>query len=324
VNRPRVGCKTERPSPVVWTSYRYVRTCAPPTREVLALSRRFLAFALSLLVPIALFEVALRVLGIGQAIAYQPDPMCGYRPAPAQHFSTMGHPVTILASGFRGPVERSDTLFVGDSVTYGTAAVRDEETFPALLGGMNAGANGWGPQNVDGLLHEIDLAPYRRVVWVLPSADVLRPFGYMKDDVVFAAGFLGSSRPMRWRVQYLLRFVWDGYFDPRKNAYSSPENFAKNVDAVADAYALLHARGIDLLFVFLPYREEALGQTLAETPFVERMRDELRERGVPFVEARPPAATARALYRDTTHLNAAGDHWIAGELRPLLERLAER
>ena len=291
---------------------------------MLFLSRRFLAFALSLVVPIALFEVGLRVLGIGQAIAYQPDPVCGYRPVPLQRFSTTGHPIRILASGFRGPVERSETLFVGDSVTYGTAGVRDEETFPALLGGVNAGTNGWGPQNVDAFLHEIDLAPYRRVVWVLPSTDVLRPFGYMKNDVVFAAGFLGSSRPIHWRVEYLLRFVWDGVIDPRKNAYPSPEQFAKNVDAIADAYAFLHAKQIDLLLAFLPYREEALGQTLPETPFVEHMRETLRERGVPFTVLSPPAATAHALYRDTTHLDAAGDRWIAGELRPLLEQVADR
>jgi hypothetical protein len=262
------------------------------------------------LIPLVFLEVALRLMGIGGSIVYLEDAQCGYLPAPDQRFSTMGHPIRILPNGYRGPVETSDTLFVGDSVTYGTAYVRDEDTFPALLGAYNGGVNGWGIRNVEGFLASRPLEGIRRVVLVIPSCDVLRPY------MTLRAGLISTTRPMVFRLEYLLRFIWYGFIKTQP-APTDPNAYDANLAAVKSISTNLASRGIAFDIVVLPYREEALGQTMPDTPHVRRMVEEMRAAGLAVHDLMPTNDPA-SLYRDTAHLTAEGNRWVAEQLKPVL------
>ncbi|MEM7396867.1 MAG: hypothetical protein AAF492_31450, partial [Verrucomicrobiota bacterium] len=168
--------------------------------------RRKIIFAVILvLLPFVLLELGMRWLGFGGAVVYKEHPTCGYRPIPNQRFETFGRPIRILNTGFRGPVQFSRLLCIGDSVTYGTARVGDFETFPALLNAMNAGVNGWGLQNVAAYVKDELPGGIRTVVWVIPTTDILRPFGKLRG------GLIATNRPIRLRLEYLFRFLWYGY-----------------------------------------------------------------------------------------------------------------
>jgi hypothetical protein len=269
--------------------------------------------AVMLLLLLLFLEVVLRVMGIGGSIVYKEDPDCGYLPVPGQRFSTMGHRITILTNGYRGPVVHADTLFIGDSVTYGTAYVRDEDTFPALLGGVNAAVNGWGIQNAAGYLRSRPLTGIKRVALVIPTCDALRPYTTLRK------GLISTNRRMWLRLEYLFRFIWYGFIKTQPTA-DDPASFDGNVNAVTAAYADLAKRGIKLVAVFLPSREEAMGQTAPQTQDAQRMLAMLHDAGVPCIEVKGRGDTAK-LFRDTAHLTAEGNRWVADELREPLARL---
>ncbi len=273
-----------------------------------------IAFGLILfLLPFLLLEIALRFLGIGQGILYVEDAQCGYRPAPSQRFSTMRFPITILTNGYRGPVTSSDTLYVGDSVAYGTAMIRDEETLPALMGGFNAGVNGWGPQNIAAFLQHTDLSGIRRVVWVLPTCDVLRPFMKLRG------GLISTNRKMWFRLEYIFRFIWYGKFATQTSP-REPSEYEANMAALTDTYEFLRKRGIDMFVVILPYRDEMIGEPQIESPFLAELMRLFDAKQIPYARLLPTGEIQR-LYRDGAHLSPEGYRWAASELKKRLPPL---
>ena len=263
------------------------------------------------LIPLAAVEVALRVAGIGGSVIYGEDPDFGYKPLPGQRFSTMGHPITILPDGFRAPAATNSLLFVGDSITYGTAYLRNEDTFPAQLGAANGGVNGWGPQNIARYLAKADLGRFRAVVWVMPSCDVLRPFMTLRE------GLISTNRRMLFRLEYLLRFLWYGHLRPQATP-APPAEYEPNWKAVADTHLRLKRDGKRLLVVFLPYSEEAMGRQMPETVYFQRMIAQAAEEGIPFVVAEP-AGDVQRLYRDVGHLTPDGCRWLADVIATALK-----
>ncbi len=265
--------------------------------------RSILQRGILLLIPLLLLELALRAAGIGGSIIYEESPIYGYRPRPNQHFSTMGHPIRILENGFRAPRGTNGWLVVGDSVAYGTAYVRDEETVAAFLGADNAGVNGWGPLNIARFLETVDCAAYRGIIWVFPSCDVMRPF------MTLRAGLISTNRRMWFRTEYLLRFLWYGHIRTSVQP-NDPAAVAVNWEAVQDAHKQLSKRGCRLLVVFLPAREECAGGQTADTPHFNELIQRAGESALDYVVALP-SGDCGLLYRDTAHLTADGNRWLA-------------
>jgi hypothetical protein len=268
--------------------------------------KKWLMRALLALLPLVALEAALRAAGIGGSIVYEEHPDYGYRPRPNQRFSTLGHPIQILENGFRAPRGIERLLVVGDSVAYGTATLRDEETFAALLGADNAGVNGWGPENVARFLDHVACESYRAVIWVFPSCDTLRPFMRLRG------GLISTTRPMWLRMEYLFRFFWYGWFRPGVTP-SDPATAEDNLRAVLDAHARLAERHCRLLMVFVPAREECEGGETADTPHFRRLIERVAAAGVPVVIPRPEADCAR-YFRDTAHLTPEGNRWLARQI----------
>jgi len=144
---------------------------------------------LVLVVAVALVEVGLRVLGLGDPILYDNRAAYGYRPYPNQtRRRLLGARVSVNDLGVRGPAvsvtRPEDTvrlLFLGDSVTWGGSAVDDTDIFPAVAGrtlaagldpasgtkveALDAGVNAWGPQNILGFV--LETGGFDSSVWVL-------------------------------------------------------------------------------------------------------------------------------------------------------------
>jgi hypothetical protein len=118
-------------------------------------------------------ELVLRAIGLGDPVLYDNRLAYGYRPLPSQTRRRIGGArVHVNALGVRGPEVAATRppgatrlLFLGDSVTWGGTYVDDEALFAAVAarrladGGrqvewLDAGVNGWGPENILGFVTE--------------------------------------------------------------------------------------------------------------------------------------------------------------------------
>jgi hypothetical protein len=172
--------------------------------------------ALSVLLVLGTAEAALRILGVGEVMTYQPDPRFGYELRPSQHVSTYGHVIAINSLGLRGP-ELSEpkppgtlrVLFVGDSVTYGGGRVAEAELFCRRVESMataeglrlevvNVSAPGWSPQNWSAWLEAHGMLDADAVLAVIPAIDLRRPFATV-DQV----GVVDHAPPLRLGTLWL-------------------------------------------------------------------------------------------------------------------------
>jgi lysophospholipase L1-like esterase len=118
-------------------------------------------------------ELVLRAIGLGDPVLYDNRLAYGYRPLPGQTRQRFGGArIHVNALGVRGPEVAATRppgttrlLFLGDSVTWGGTYVDDDALFAAVAarrlaeGGrsvewLDAGVNGWGPENILGFVTE--------------------------------------------------------------------------------------------------------------------------------------------------------------------------
>jgi hypothetical protein len=272
-----------------------------------SLLKRVVFTLILIVLTLALMEGGLRMAGIGESVIYEASEAYGYRPEPSQHFRTLGYPVLINEHGFRGTVTNSSLMFVGDSITYGCAFVKDEETFAHRLEGLNAGVNGWGIPNIEAYLKHTDLEGIEHVIWVIPSCDIFRPFTTLRD------GLISTNRRIIFRLTYLYRFIRYAIIT-KQPELRHPEHFEANREAVLDTASYLENEGIQLTVVFLPYRNEAKGEEVREGPYIERMKKALDQRNISYIATMPPEPVD-PLYHDIGHLTAEGHAWLADVIK---------
>jgi hypothetical protein len=128
---------------------------------------------LGTLLAITAVELVLRAMGLGNPVLYDNRVAYGYRPLPNQTRRRIGGArVHVNALGVRGPDATAARppgttrlLFLGDSVTWGGTYVDDEALFAAVAARrladgnrrvewLDAGVNGWGPENILGFVTE--------------------------------------------------------------------------------------------------------------------------------------------------------------------------
>lgn len=128
-----------------------------------------------------------RVMGLGAPVLYDAHPFYGYRPRPNQVLTRFhGADIRINNLGLRADLdwdaEADDkVLFLGDSVTFAGSYISNRDMFTALavkdLPGYtsgNAGVNGWGVDNIHGLVVNDGFQPARSYVTVLIEGDFYR------------------------------------------------------------------------------------------------------------------------------------------------------
>src|SRR5947208_893194 len=158
---------------------------------------RWLAAAVLGLAGLAgLGEAVLRLAGFGHPILYDNRAAYGYRPLPDQTRRRFGGArVHVNNLGLRGadvtperPPGALRILFLGDSVTWGGSYVDDAQLFATIAADMvrrrhpgrftavealDAGVNGWGAENIAGLVGAEGEFPdaFGSDVWVLTILD---------------------------------------------------------------------------------------------------------------------------------------------------------
>ena len=166
------------------------KVCRTP--RVRSFLRSAAAVVLGIGLLLGLGELALRALGLGDPVLYDNRLAWGYRPLPDQTRSRLfGARVHVNALGVRGPdvaaTRPPDTtrlLFLGDSVTWGGSYVDDDALFAAVAARrlardgrrvewLDAGVNGWGPENILGFVRET--GGFDASTWIVTGlADALR------------------------------------------------------------------------------------------------------------------------------------------------------
>ena len=134
-------------------------------------------------------EIFLRKFtGLGSPVIYSSYPLYGYRPLPNKEYSRFwGAKIKFNNLALRTDRNwdksvEDKILFLGDSVTYGGSHIDNTELFSFLslksfgdryVSG-NAGVNGWGVENIYGLIVESNFLPAKFYVTTLTEGDFYR------------------------------------------------------------------------------------------------------------------------------------------------------
>jgi hypothetical protein len=285
---------------------------------------RIALVVLSGLLALAVGELALRAIGFGDPILYDDRLAYGYRPLPNQTRRRFGGArVHVNALGVRGPdvaamppPGTTRLLFLGDSVTWGGTYVDDDALFAAIAaarvaaGGrpvewLDAGVNGWGPENVLGLVRET--AGFGATVWIVTALD--DDFRREKTHAGEVPYFGRAPRTAWEEILVLGAYRLLGAYKAPKPASDLVRLAEENQSRYAAIVDAGRAAGARVLVVWHPTRD-----TLADV--AEPARDRFLALGAGDGRASldlGPAyrAAGGAVYVDGMHLDAAG-HRVAG------------
>jgi len=287
-------------------------------------------------VPLGLFEGALRVLDLGDPPVFRRDPDYGYLMAPNQSVSTRGYRFRINATGFRGrdlAVPKPDGLvrvaFVGESITYGGGSVREEDLFvdrvgdglAALLGrkveAINLSAPGWGVQNMAAYLEREGRHDADALVWVISAVD------FRRDKESLARYEFPEGR-LALRSLYFARLAYGSLRDmvlPRRppRAASSGDVLERNLAALRRSLDESAHAGVRTAVVFVPTvrgyapRPEDLTAYRSIAEAVGRPTLDL----APVLAAPDPAR----MFLDGVHLSSEGHAAAARALIPFVAQV---
>lgn len=285
--------------------------------------------ALVIVATLALAEVALRRLyGLGNPVLYDSHPLYGYRLRPNQRVGREGGAVIAVNNlGLRADRDwdanpEDKVLFLGDSVSYGGSYVSNDELFstlavrqfPGFTSG-NAAVNGWGVENVHGLVVGTEFLPARVYVTVLPEGDFYRGLNRISGQPVWCRKPNGALHEVAF--YYLNRI-----HERRYRAWETRSTADKKrvVEAAAAKLAemdqFLRRRGFLHRIYITPTRAQVLGRRGRDA----NVEAALRDRGLEvvyladrLVARRLSTESARAFFHDNVHLSIAG-HRLWGEI----------
>ncbi len=294
---------------------------------------------LSVILVLALIalELFLRLtMGLGNPVLYDSSPLYGYRPLPNQRMKRFhGSEIRINNLGVRADVDWDDRrerkiLFLGDSVTYGGSYIGNAELFSTLaVAGLdgylsgNAGVNGWGIENVHGLVVETDFTPAEIYVSVFPEGDFYRGLTRIQGLPYF-------NRKPRFALEEVVLFYMYRVNLRRYLGWSTAAP-KRDREAVAERAVLrlkeidahLKAKGLRHLILITPNRGQVFhGQ--GKDPLVGRMLEKHGLKALYIVDRLKSVELGgeAEIFHDGVHLEKQGHRvWanvIGEELRKIL------
>ena len=278
-----------------------------------------------------------RLMGLGNPVIYDANPFYGYRPLPNRRYTRFhGAKLRFNNLGLRAETDFDDDpnskiLFLGDSVTYGGSRIGNEELFShvSLTGltgfvGGNAGVNGWGIENIHGLVVESGFRPARTYVTVIPEGDFYRGLAQCRGQPFY------NIKP-----RFALAELWY-FFCTREAAkkhklwihYASETQTRRVVQKAAvklkEMDTLLRREGCRHLILVTPTKRQVMGvddrdprvlEMLSQQGLaVQYILDDLRTLDLSDPEK-------AGLFYDSWHLSKAGHEVWARLIRKELETL---
>lgn len=266
------------------------------------------------------------VVGLGDPVLYDSNPLYGFRPRPDQTLKRFrGSTIALNNLGLRADedwhgVPEDKILFLGDSVTYGGSYIDNSELFSTLavkgLPGFkagNAGVNGWGVENIYGLIVSSEFLPARTYVTVLIEADFRRgvtrlagtsywcvkPYSAWHELLFFYLNQLNHTRYVTW------------------TRFASEAQVARVIDIAAGRLAEMDRRLKDQGMRHLIYISPTAAQARGTTGRNELVFQALQRQGLAPVyivdRLRGEGISSDGLYYDDTHLDRLG-HEVWGRL----------
>jgi len=287
----------------------------------------------SLLICLLASELFLETFsGLGNPPLYKISPLYGYRLKANQVIEPKGHMgflygarITTNNLGLRA-AEKWDSnpagkiLFLGDSVTYGGQYVSDSQLFTSLakkrLPGWQVGngaINGWGIENIAGLVHDYQFTPAEIMVICVPAGDFYRGLS--------RASFMPLwTKPPNSALQDLfMHFIWQINKSRYSNRVIDEEtHLDKIVDRairrLKELVGYLQQQKVHYFLFILPTREQILGNELRD----ERVEKTLKKYQIDaqyllpdLLAHEPDIEKRRAWFHDEIHLEPPG-HKVYG------------
>lgn len=279
---------------------------------------RIVAVVLGLVVALGAGELGLRTIGLGDPVLYDNRLAWGYRPLPNQTRRRIGGArLHVNALGVRGPdvaaTRPADTtrlLFLGDSVTWGGSYVDDDDLFAAIaaraLPGrvewLDAGVNGWGPENMLALVRAT--GGFDSSIWIVTGLedDLRREKTHVGEVPYFQVTPHTAWEEVAALAAYHVLTAYKLPKPPDDLRALAGENLDR-YRAIAEAARVAGAR---VLFVWHPTAD-------ALASGVDPHRDAFLAMSSSALDLTPAyRAAGGAVYVDGMHLDRAG-HRVAGE-----------
>lgn len=279
-------------------------------------------------------------LGLGSPLLYMRDEAAGYLPAPNQRlFRFFSHVETdgrSMRSDDAPAGARLRVLFVGDSVTFGTTYVGQDDIFASLVersptscGPVRttvAATGGWSVHNELGWLRSRGTEGADVVALVINTADLDQAFAELPDEADFPTeGYVLATSELVTR--YLPRIVARLAPAPQTSAAPEPSTAmttprpganAAVLEAIREARRIAEQAGARFVLVYSPsihagferYREA-----------VQHFREFVREEQIDLVDMTDAFAAhgQEAIWFDGIHLRPLAHRLIADRFVSLLD-----
>jgi lysophospholipase L1-like esterase len=301
--------------------------------------------AIVLVALVGIAEVGLRfALGLGNPVLIASDPACDYILKPDQNLFRFFVHTHINHYGMRSeevPPSRTPgtlrLLFVGDSITYGTSHVDQQQIFtevlhrdlPAMLHRpvevLNASASAWAIDNELSYVRSRGIFQSDLVLLVLNDGDVTQPRATMEE--------VGDDFP-RQRPTMAISELYTRLLKPRifhiLSRKDAGDAVAANADitiqknlADLDAFnKLVTEEGARMVIVYTPFRRDIPG--LSARPQAV-LHDWTSSRHIPMVDvtsAEFPYSSKQITVDNGVHFNAKGHLIVAQEIEKSWPQLA--
>jgi hypothetical protein len=299
--------------------------------------RRWLAICVGFLL---LSEVLLRLIfGFARPLLYQADAACGYVPKPNQNIVRLFCRNSINAFSMRSPdiaLPRPANTFrilcIGDSVTYGTTYLPQDQIFtfrlaqrlPALLRQpvdvCNASAGGWAPANEFAYLQSRGTLDANLVLFIWNTGDITQEFATLTPNLSFPVANPHTAMGEVWSRYVAPRIFHGGpsTADPGSVASSSAASvsqIANNLNLLVRAQALAAHAGASfgLVYVVSPGAD-------FQTPSYDAARQQLlqwtHDHAIPLLDLTAAFHDHgwMTLTKDGIHLSPAGHTLVADEI----------
>jgi hypothetical protein len=287
---------------------------------------------------VLLLEAVLRfVLGLGHPVLVVPDTACEYTLKPNQNlYRDFGH-TRINRYGMRADevpaLRRPDTLrvmFVGDSITYGTSRVDQNDLFTEILHRelpavvhkpvevLNASASAWAIDNELSYLRSRGTFDSDVVVLVLNTGDLVQTRSYITQ-----VGDLPFQNESTAIGEFYQRFLKPRFlFVPRRvdagdlvvgEAESAVRANLHDLDLIQELAEQHHAR---LAIVFTPF-QFLVGNSQQEAGILRQWSGLHR---VPLLDLTPyqaPFTSEQITLDHGTHFNSRGNRVVADAIKHL-------
>jgi hypothetical protein len=301
------------------------------------IARSVAGVMIRLILLTCIVEAALRFgLGLGNPVLITPDAACSYFLKPDQDIRRFFARTYVNHYGMRSEdvsaVRQAGALrlmFVGDSITYGTSRVDQQQLFtelvhrelPAIVNRpvevLNASAGAWAPDNELAYIRSRGIFQSDIVLLVLNDGDLTQP----KNTIEAVGDDLPQKRPATAIGELYTRYMKPriGHLLGRDDAgdriaANSDDVIRHNLEDLDGAEELVEGRGARLVIVYIPFRRDIPELSNVSASILKRWCDAYHVKMFDLTSAEAPYSAREITLDNGVHLNAKGHSVIAREI----------